>query len=113
MTGTGSPFLDTGAIAGVIAFFVPLLVSVVTKKNASDGVKAAAGCIGAVIAALLGLWWAPDHDPVTWQLVVSTIIFALVTQISAYKAVWQHGAAPAIENATANFGVGHGGQVQP
>lgn len=113
MTGTGSPFLDTGAIAGVIAFFVPLIVSVVTKKDASDGVKATAAAVGAVIAALLGLWWAPDHDPVTWQLVVSTLIFALVTQISAYKAIWQHGVSPAIENATANFGVGHGRHIQP
>lgn len=106
MTGTGSPFLDTGAVAGVIAFFIPLVVSLVTKREASNGIKAAAAAVGTVVASVVALWWAPDHDPVTWQLVVTTVIFALVTQISAYKAVWQHGVSPAIENATPNFGFG-------
>jgi peptidoglycan/LPS O-acetylase OafA/YrhL len=110
MTGTGSPFLDTGAVAGIIAFFIPLVVSLVTKKETSNGIKAAAAAVGSVAAAVLALWWAPDHDPITWQLVVATVLFALITQISAYKAIWQHGAAPAIENATANVGIGGGGR---
>jgi peptidoglycan/LPS O-acetylase OafA/YrhL len=110
MTSTGSPFLDTGAVAGIISFFIPLVVSLVTKKEASNGVKAAAAAVGSVAAAVLALWWAPDHDPITWQLVVATVLFALITQISAYKAVWQHGVTPAIENATQNFGVGGGGK---
>lgn len=106
MTGTGNPLIDTGAIAGAISFFVPLIVSVVTKKQASDAVKGIAGCLGAAVAAVIALWLKPDHEPITWELVVTTVIFALITQISAYTALWQHGAAPAIADATANFGVG-------
>lgn len=103
---TGSPFLDTGAVAGLISFFIPLVVSLITKRDASNGVKAAAAAVGSVVASVLALWWAPDHDPVTWQLVVATVLFSLITQISSYNAIWKHGVSPAIENATPNFGIG-------
>lgn len=104
----GSTLVDVTSIAGAIAFFVPVLVSLFTKQEASNGVKAAAAVAGSVVAALVGLWVGPDaNDNITWQLVVTTIIFTLVTQISAYKSVWQHSVSPAVAGLTANFGVGH------
>lgn len=98
--------VDAGTIASMIAFFIPLMVSVVTKKEASDGVKAIAAAVGSIVAAVIGLWLKEDHGPITWQLAVVTFIHALIVQISAYKALWQHSITPAIEDATANFGVG-------
>lgn len=103
----GSTLVDVTSIAGAIAFFVPVLVSLITKKEASDGVKAAAAVAGSVVAAVVGLWVGPDaNDNVTWQLVVTTVLFTLVTQLSAYKAVWQFRVAPAVAELTENFGVG-------
>lgn len=99
--------VDTASIAGLISFFVPLLVSFFTKRQASSGVKAAAAVLGSVVAAVVGLWIGPDaNDNVTWQLVVTTVLFSLVTQISAYKSIWQHGAAPAVAAIAPDFGVG-------
>lgn len=98
--------LDMSAVAGAIAFFVPLLVSIITKRDASDGVKAAAAVAGAVAAAVIALWTNPGGGPITTSLVINTILVALVTQIAAYKSVWQHSVSPVLANATANFGLG-------
>lgn len=99
--------LDTITIATVISFFVPLLVSFITKQSASDGMRAVVNIIAVAITSVLALWINPSGVLITVALVLNTFVMSLVASFTAYKGVWKPtGIAGTITAATANIGLG-------
>jgi RsiW-degrading membrane proteinase PrsW (M82 family) len=101
--------VDTATIAAGISAFAPVVVAWITKKQASDRVKAIINLLAVAVASVIALVWNGTNDgsPITWQLVASTFMAGLVASIVAYKGVWKPlQVTPAIANASANFGVG-------
>ena len=97
------------AITAAISSFAPLVVAWLTKKQASDAVKAAINLLAVAVAAVIALIWngSADGKPLTWQTVVATFVSALVASIVAYKGVWKPFTVTGkIASATPNFGVG-------
>jgi len=99
--------VDLAAIATLISFFVPLVVSLITKETASAGLKAVVSAIGAAVAAVLALWINPSDVEITWELIVNTFLASLVISGGAYQFLWKpvH-ATGAIDSATQGFGLG-------
>lgn len=106
--------LDTVAIATVISFFIPLLVSLITKRTASDGLKAAINVLATALVAVAALWMVPSPEvQITVVLVVNTFLSSLVASLVAYKGVWKPtGVTATIEEKSARFGVGSPPTVQ-
>lgn len=100
-------YLDTTLLAMLASLIVPLVVSLITKQTASDGVRSIVNIVATAIMAVLALWINPSDVPVTWQLVVNTLVLSLISSFSAYKALWKPtGVAGSITAKTANFGIG-------
>jgi RsiW-degrading membrane proteinase PrsW (M82 family) len=101
-------FIDIATLAGGISVFVPLVVAFITKRQASDRVKAVTNLLAVAVASVVALFVNGNAGgPVTWQVIAATFMIGLVSSIVAYKAGWKPvGLAPALANATSNFGIG-------
>lgn len=100
-------YVDTVMIANIVALFIPLLVNLITKHSASDGLRATVNIAATAILSGAALWQNPSDVPVTWQLAAYTFITSLVASFTAYKAFWKPvGVAGSITAATPNFGLG-------
>lgn len=100
--------VDTAAVAGAISFFVPIVVAFITKKEASDRVKAVTNLVSVAVASVIALLWGGNNgEPITWQLVASTFLTGLISSVVALKGAWKPLlVTPKIAEATASFGVG-------
>lgn len=99
--------LDTVAIATLVSFFIPLLVSLVTKHTASDGLRAITNIVATAIVAVVTLFATPHTGAITWQVCVNTFIAALVASLAGYHGVWKPtGVSGSVTSATRNFGLG-------
>lgn len=99
--------LDAATVAAAISFFVPLLVSLVTKKEASARVKAGANILGVAVAAVVALLVNKDGTSVTWQVAAFTFISSLISSLAGYQGVWKPlGAKKALENVAPDSGIG-------
>lgn len=99
--------LDVRQIAIIASLAVPLLVNLVSKKSASDGLKAVLNIVGSALVSALALWVNPTDQPVTIWLFVNTFLAALVASFVAYKAVWKPtGISGTVAEKTANVGFG-------
>lgn len=99
--------LDTVLIASLAALFIPLLVNLLTKHSASDGMRAIVNIVAVALDSTLVLWTNPTGVPVTWYVIGNTFLAALISSFTAYKAVWKPtGVSGSVTNATKNFGVG-------
>lgn len=99
--------VDITSIAVIISFFIPLLVSVLAKKTASDGLKAVINLVATAIASAVALWLNPHDGPITWALALNTFFFSLAASLVSYKGVLKPtGIAGSVANATAGFGLG-------
>lgn len=108
MGALASEFIDVATLAGAISAFVPIAVAFITKKEASDRVKAIVNLLAVAAASVIALFVNGNNgEPITWSLVAATFMTGLVTSIVAYKAGWKPvGVTPAIANATRNLGFG-------
>lgn len=98
---------DTAAIAALVSLFIPLLVSLVTKRTAADSVKALVNMAAVALTAVIALAVNPGLGEVTLTLIINTLVISLVASITAYKGVWKPtGVTDAIEDKTANVGIG-------
>lgn len=98
---------DAATVASAISFFVPLVVSLITKREASATVKALANILGVAVAAVVSLYLSKDGVPVTLQTAVFTFVSALVASLAAYQGVWKPlGAKRAVENIAPDSGIG-------
>ena len=99
--------IDTTVIATLASLLVPLLVSFITKQTASDGLRSIVNIVAAGVVAALALWINPSDAPVTWQLVVNTMLASFVASISAYKGIWKPtGVTGSITARTPSLGLG-------
>ena len=102
-------FVDTATIAAGISSFAPIVVAWITKKQASDRVKAVINLLAVAVASVIALIinGTNDGSPLSWQLIVSTFIAGLIASISAFKGVWKPlGITGSVANASQDFGVG-------
>lgn len=100
-------YLDVRLLAMLASLFVPILVNVVTKQTASDGMKAVVNMLAVAVTTVLALWINPSDQPVTVWLIANTFLFSLVTSFSAYKGVWKPtGVAGTVAHKTENLGIG-------
>lgn len=81
--------VDTAALAAAISFFVPIVVSIFTKKEASDGVKAVVNILAVALATAVSLYVNAGDTTVTVQLALATFVAALLTSLGAYKGVYK------------------------
>lgn len=100
--------LNTATIAAGISFFVPIVVAFITKREASDRVKAVINLIAVALASVIALFLTGnDGQPITLALVVSTFIAGLTSSIVAFKAAWKPlKVTSAAANAAPNTGIG-------
>lgn len=99
--------VDLTAVATLISFFVPLLVALITKSSASDGLRAVVNMVSVAVVAVLALWINPSGVDITWQLVVNTFLASLVVSGGAYKFLWKPtGVTGTVVDATSRFGLG-------
>lgn len=100
--------LDAATVAAAISFFIPLVVSLITKKEASAKVKAGANILGVAVAAVVALY--VNREPgvdLTWQAAVWTFASSLVASLAGYQGVWKPlGAKGALENVSPDKGIG-------
>lgn len=100
-------YLDVRLLAMLASTLVPLLVNLITKLSAPDGLKAVLNIVLTAVVSVLSLWINPSDQPVTQWLIANTFLFSLVTSFTAYKAVWKPtGVSGSVAVATANVGLG-------
>ncbi|HEY6020688.1 MAG TPA: hypothetical protein VIY48_12580 [Candidatus Paceibacterota bacterium] len=105
-------YLDPTLLAMLGSTVIPLLVSLVLKAGVADWVKAVTNIIATGLLAVAALWINPGDAPITWQLVIFTLLTSFITSFSTYKGIWKPvGATAAIELKTGEFGIGT--PVQP
>lgn len=89
-------------LAGVV---IPILTGLVTKAHASSAVKGLANTALSVVAASLVV--AVEHGLHLDAHLGISAFMVFIASTTSYKTVWKPtGAAAAIQNATASFGIG-------
>lgn len=97
----------TTLVANLLALAVPLLVNLITKSSASDGLRAVVNIVATAVLSALALWANPSGVDVTWQLAAYTFLSSLVTSFTAYKAIWKPtGVSGSVVAASSGFGLG-------
>lgn len=99
---------DAATIAAGISFFVPIVVAFITKKQASDRVKAVVNLLAVAVASVIALFINGNAgQPITLQLVITTFVAGLTASIVAFKAAWKPlKVTTAAANAAPNSGIG-------
>jgi hypothetical protein len=106
-------FLDVRLLAMLASALVPLLVNLITKQTASDGLRAVANIVATAVLTVLALWINPGSQPITVWLALNTFLFSLGTSFTAYKGVWKPtGVSGSITAKTPNLGLGSPPTVQ-
>lgn len=99
--------LNTAAVAALISLFIPLLINLITKSSASEGLKSVLNVVAAGLAAVIALFTTPGDQAITWYMVANTFIAALVTSVAAYKGIWKPtGVSGSVAAATSGVGFG-------
>jgi len=97
-------YSDMTLLALVSGVIVPLLVGVLTKLNASSGVKAVLNLGLSALAA--GLATANEID-FTWKPFLVNFAFTWVVSVATYYGFWRPTeVSTKVQEATAEFGVG-------
>jgi hypothetical protein len=99
--------VDTVLIATLVSIFIPLVVNLLTKQSASDGLRSVVNIVGVALVSVCSLWINPSDTPVTWQLCVNTLLASFVASFASYKGLWKPtGISGAVAAKTANIGIG-------
>lgn len=99
--------LDTTAIATLLSLLVPLAVSAITKRTASEGLKSVVNIVATAVVATLALWINPGDIEITWAVVANTMLASFVASLVAYKGIWKPtGVTGTVAAATERFGIG-------
>lgn len=102
-----STVIDVRALAVLGSVLVPLLVQLLVKKTASEGVKAALALLGSVLVTVLAFVIDPGDTVVNFTTVINVFITTVVAQLTAYLAVFKPlGIAGTIAEKTKGFGIG-------
>lgn len=97
--------IDRAYLVPAVGVFLPILVAIVTKKVASSGVKA---IVLALLSALSGLGTAAlsNAGAISQEAFINAFI-TWVIAVATYYGFWTNvGTTQAVQNATANKGIG-------
>jgi hypothetical protein len=84
--------------AGVVGFFMPILLAIVQQPSWSSPVRSMVMFVASVIAGAGTVYFQGAWDTTN---LVTTILFVMVTAIATYKGLWKEtGIAPKVEAAT-------------
>lgn len=98
--------VDVALLNFVLGSLVPLVVALVTKANASSGVKAVVNVVLSVVVGTGGYLVAHDGKTSVVALLSSAVTAYLASGVT-YQNLWKPtGTAPAIEARTAGVGLG-------
>jgi len=84
---------------------MPVLVGLVTKSNASPGTKATTLLVLNAINGVVTDYFASPNG-FDWNGAIINTVAALITSVAAYYGFLKHTVSPALNSATANFGMG-------
>lgn len=100
-------YLDVQVLAMLGSALMPIVVSFLTKRAASDALKSVINIVATAAMAVLALWINPGDVEVTTKLIINTFILSFVTSLTAYKGLWKPlGVTDRVESKTATFGLG-------
>lgn len=98
--------LDLLTLSLIVGSVLPLLVGVVTKMNASSKTKAVVNVVLS-FASGAGAFLATNSGQGHWQEVVAAGLATFIASGASYRNLWKPvEAAKAIQEKTANFGLG-------
>lgn len=104
---TAPASIDLTAIAAAVSFFVPLLISTITKKEASPKVKSAANILVTALVAVAALFINPANSEVNVAVAINTFVTSFVSSLVGYVGVWKPtGITDTVSNLTSKVGVG-------
>ena len=99
--------LDAQMVALLGGVVVPLLVGVLTKSHASDGVKAVVNALLSALAGVIATFTQDGLFHASLKTLVITILSAWGTSIISYYGLFKPtGVAGTVAAATSNFGIG-------
>jgi hypothetical protein len=84
---------------------MPVLVGIVTKANASAGLKAVTLLALDAVNGVLTDWFASPNG-FDWGGALTATLAAFVTSVAAYYGLLKHTVSPPINRATARVGIG-------
>lgn len=108
--GEVQTYLTPTTIAALIGLAVPLLVSLLSKSHASDGIKVILNLVltalGSVALTIVGTDGGFD-----FPAFINAWVAAFVTSVTAYYGAYKpSGLAPGLQTATGSFGFGPSGR---
>lgn len=96
--------LDAQFVSLLIGTVIPLVVGLLTKLNASSGVKAVTN---ALLAALTGFLTEAGSDEFVLGTAVVTVLMTWAVSVATYYGLYKPtGASQAVQRSTSKFGVG-------
>jgi hypothetical protein len=99
--------LNLSVLAALVALAIPLLVNLLAKKTASDGLKAILNIVGVSLVSVTALWTNPTGASINFWTCVNVFLASLAASFVAYKGAYKPlGIAGAIAEKTSAFGIG-------
>ena len=100
--------LDAQTISFLCGVLIPLIVGVLTKVNASAGLKAV---VNALLSALAGAFATFSQTGLTsdvdWKTLVISVLSVWIVSVATYYGIWKPtGVAGTVGVKTGRFGVG-------
>jgi hypothetical protein len=89
----------------LFAAFMPVLVGLATKANASPALKAVTLLALDAVNGVLTDWFTTPNG-FDWGGALTTTVAAFVTSVAAYYGLLKHTVSPALNAATATMGLG-------
>lgn len=97
--------VDVGFLAILVGTALPILVGIVTKANASPKLKSTLLALFSAIGGVAVI--AIEQDGLIQKDTLITSFVTFITAAATYYGFWKpSGVAPAVQNSTANVGVG-------
>ena len=98
---------DATNVVRIIGLLIPVLTALITKRLASQGLKAVTTTVLSAVTAAAAVLVAADGHSFAWQAFVNAFINAFVPAIVTYYGLWKPtGVTGSVAAATHRFGIG-------
>lgn len=98
--------LDVGTLAIIGGVFIPILVALLTKSTAPQGLKSILNALASAVVGYIAVA-TQANGVVNVRTAVGAIGLTWIVSISTYYGLWKPtGVAPAISKSTDTFGLG-------
>lgn len=100
--------LDAQTISFLCGVLIPLVVGVLTKVNASAGLKAVVNALLSALAGALATFTQTGlTSDVDWKTLVISVLSVWIVSVATYYGIWKPtGVAGTVNVKTGRFGVG-------